>query len=89
MKQRKIPMRKCVVTKEQFPKKELIRIVKNKENEIFVDSTGKINGRGAYIQLNKKVIDKAKKSKILNKHLDIDVPEHIYEELYSLLNKGD
>lgn len=89
MKQKKIPMRKCVVTNERFPKKELIRIVKNKENEIFVDSTGKKNGRGAYIVLKKNVIDKAKKTKILNKHLEIDVPENIYEELYSLLNKGD
>ncbi len=88
MKQRKIPMRKCVVTNEKYPKKELIRIVKNKEDEVFVDLTGKKNGRGAYILLKKDIIEKAKKTKILNKQLEIEVPEHIYEELFSLLDKG-
>jgi predicted RNA-binding protein YlxR (DUF448 family) len=47
---RKIPMRKCVVTQERFPKKELIRIVKTPEGEIEIDPTGKKNGHGAYIQ---------------------------------------
>lgn len=89
MKTRKIPLRKCVVTNERLPKKELIRIVKNNENIVFVDPTGKKNGRGAYIQLKKEVIDKAKKTKVLNKHLEIEVPDTIYEELYSLLQKGE
>ena len=89
MKTRKIPMRKCVVTNERLPKKALIRIVKNKENEVFVDPTGKKNGRGAYIKLAKDVIDKAKKSKVLNKHLETEIPDNVYEDLYSLLNKGD
>ena len=47
---KKIPMRSCVVTKEKLPKKELLRIVKNNENKVFVDLTGKANGRGAYIK---------------------------------------
>ncbi len=89
MKQKKIPLRKCVVTNEQFPKKELIRIVKTSDNEVFVDPTGKKNGRGAYIQLKKDIIDKAKKTKILNKRLEIDLPENIYDDLYSLLNIGE
>lgn len=89
MKQKKIPLRKCVVTNEQFPKKELIRIVKTNDNEVFVDPTGKKNGRGAYIQLKKEVIDKAKKTKILNKRLEIEIPENIYDDLYSLLNIGE
>ncbi len=88
MKPRKIPMRKCVVTNENYPKKELIRIVKNNENEVFVDLTGKKNGRGAYILLRKDIVDKAKKTKVLNKHLETEVPETIYDELYALLNKG-
>ena len=50
MKKRKIPMRTCVVTLEKLPKQELIRIVKNKEGEIFVDPTSKANGRGVYIK---------------------------------------
>lgn len=88
MKQKKIPMRKCVVTNERFPKKELIRIVKNNENEVFVDPTGKKNGRGAYIQLKKEVIDKAKKTKILNRQLEVEVPEEIYDTLYQLLGES-
>lgn len=85
-KKRKIPLRKCVVTKEQFPKKELIRIVKNNENKVFVDLTGKQNGRGAYLKLSKKVIDIAKKSKIIDRQLEIKVPEEVYDELYQLVN---
>ena len=53
MKYKKIPMRMCVVTREKLPKKELIRIVKNKENEIFVDESGKQNGKGVYLKLDK------------------------------------
>lgn len=84
MKQRKIPMRKCVVTNENYPKKELIRIVRNKENEVFVDPTGKKNGRGAYLLLNKDVILKAKKTRVLDRHLEIEVPETIYDELLAM-----
>lgn len=47
---KKISLRRCVVTKEQLPKKELLRIVKNKEGKVFPDITGKANGRGAYIK---------------------------------------
>lgn len=47
---KKVPLRKCVATGEQLPKKELIRIVKNKEGEVSVDPTGKKNGRGAYLK---------------------------------------
>lgn len=85
MKERKIPLRTCVVTKMQYPKKELIRIVATKDKEVFVDSTGKKNGRGAYLLLDKKVIDEAKKTKALDKKLEIEINDSIYEELYSLL----
>ena len=47
---RKIPLRKCLATNEQLPKKELIRVVRNKEGQVFVDATGKMNGRGAYLK---------------------------------------
>ena len=49
MKKRKIPTRRCILTNEMFPKKDLLRIVKNKEGEISVDPTGKKAGRGAYV----------------------------------------
>jgi len=47
---RKIPMRKCVVTQEQLPKKELLRVVRTPEREVVVDLKGKMNGRGAYLK---------------------------------------
>ena len=69
MKNKKIPLRTCVVTKEKLEKKDLIRVVKNNENEVFVDLTGKANGRGAYIKKDIDVLNKARKSKILDKHI--------------------
>ena len=87
MNKRKVPLRKCVVTKEQLPKQQLVRIVKNKELGVLVDTKGKINGRGAYLKLDEKVILKAKKSNALRRHLDTEIPESIYEELLGLLNE--
>lgn len=82
---KKIPMRTCVVTKEKLPKRELIRIVRNKEGEVFVDQSGKLNGKGAYLKLDMEVIEKAKNSKVINKYLEIDVPDSIYDELLNLI----
>lgn len=87
MKQRKVPVRKCVVTKEQLPKQQLVRVVRNKELGVQVDTTGKLNGRGAYLKLSKAVILKAKKSNILGRHLETDVPEFIYDQLLELLDE--
>ena len=84
---KKIPERMCVITREKYPKKELIRVVKNKEGEVFVDTTGKANGRGAYLKKDIEVIEKAKKTKMLNKKLEIEIPDNIYEELINLIEK--
>lgn len=81
MKTKKIPMRTCVITKEKCPKGELIRVVRTPEGEVIVDKTGKANGRGAYLKKDLETIEKAKKTKQLNKHLEIDIPDSIYEEL--------
>lgn len=81
MKQKKIPMRTCVITKEKCPKQELIRVVRTPENKVIVDLTGKANGRGAYLKKDLETILKAQKSKQLNRHLEIDVPNEVYEEL--------
>jgi len=86
MKVKKIPMRTCVVTKEQCAKKELIRVVRNNEGVVSVDVTGKAPGRGAYLKLDKEVILKAKKTKALDNKLEVTVPDEIYEELLSLIN---
>ena len=74
-------MRKCIVTNERFDKKSLLRVVKTPEGNVIFDKTGKANGRGAYVSKSKAVIEKAKKSKVLNRHLEIEVPESVYEDL--------
>ena len=78
---KKVPLRKCVATLEQLPKKELIRVVRNKEGEVFVDPTGKLNGRGAYLKISLEAIDIAIKKGSLKRALEVDIPDSIYEEL--------
>ena len=84
MKQRKIPLRKCVITNEKLPKQELVRVVKNKEGLVKVDLSGKINGRGAYLKRDKTVFLKAQKTRKLDRHLECTVPEEIYTELLEI-----
>lgn len=81
MKQRKIPMRKCVVSGEMYPKKELVRIVRNKEGQIAIDPTGKMSGRGAYIALDPKVAKQAWKRHSLNRAFNTEVSDEFYQEL--------
>lgn len=83
---KKIPMRSCVVTKEKLPKRELLRIVKNNENKVFVDLTGKANGRGAYIKKELDVLKIAKEKKILEKHLEIVIDDSVYETIEKVIN---
>ena len=85
MKNKKIPMRMCSVTRERFPKSELLRIVKTPENTVCVDPTGKLNGHGMYIKKDLSVLDKAKKSKIISKSLECEVPDSVYEEISKLI----
>ena len=87
MKQKKIPMRTCVVSNEKLPKKELLRIVKTPENEIKIDETGKMNGRGAYIKKSLEVVDMAEKNKVLERHLECNIDKSVYEEIRNILNK--
>lgn len=84
---KKIPMRMCVVTRERYPKQELIRVVVNKEGIVNVDETGKMNGKGAYIKKDMDVLEKAKNNKILDKTLDVDITEDIYEELKRIIGE--
>ena len=85
MKQRKIPMRTCIVTKEKLPKMELIRVLRTPEGNVIIDESGKSNGRGAYLKKDLEVIAKAKKSKILNRILEVEVPDAIFDELEKVL----
>ena len=87
MKVRKIPLRTCVITKEKLPKQELLRIVKNNENQVFVDLTGKSNGRGAYIKKDLEVLNTLIKTKALEHHLETTIPDNIYDEIRSIIEK--
>lgn len=80
---KKIPMRTCIITGEKLPKKELIRVVRTPEGTVIVDESGKANGRGAYLKKDLDIFNKAEKSKILNRKLEVEVPSSIYEELRS------
>ena len=85
MKNRKIPMRSCVVTKEKLPKQELLRIVRTTDNLVVADVSGKINGRGAYIKKDIDVLDKAIKNKILERHLETTISNEVYEEIRKII----
>lgn len=87
MKPKKVPMRTCVVTKEQALKKDLIRVVRTPEGNIILDVTGKANGKGAYLKRDLEVVEKAKKSKALDRALAVSVPDDIYEELKKEIEK--
>ncbi len=82
---KKIPLRTCVVSKEKLDKRQLFRIVRNKEGEVFVDDTLKANGRGVYLKKDANIINKAKDKKMLDFHLGVKVSDEIYDELISKL----
>ncbi len=84
---KKIPMRTCVVSREKLPKKELIRVVRTPEGEVIIDETGRSNGRGAYLKKDREIIEQARKSKCLNKHLEIEVPDNIFDKLIELIGE--
>ena len=88
MKQKKIPMRSCVITKEKCPKMDLIRVVRTPEGSVVVDLTGKANGRGAYLKKSNEAIDIAIKKNSLGRALEVSIPETIYEELERIINLG-
>lgn len=89
MKQRKIPLRKCIGCNESKAKKELIRVVKNKENQINIDLTGKANGRGAYICNNAQCFKQVKSGKLLNRSLKSQVPDEVYDKLLEEVTKNE
>ena len=83
---KKIPMRRCLATNESFPKKELLRIVRTPEGEVKVDLTGKLNGKGAYLSRSSEALDIAKNKKVLDKALEVEIPEEVYEEISRIIN---
>lgn len=80
MANKKIPMRQCVGCGEMKAKKELIRVIKT-EDEVLLDTTGRKNGRGAYICANPECLKKARKSKGLERSLKVAIPDEVYDNL--------
>lgn len=81
MKEKKIPMRMCIACHEMKPKKEMLRIVKPKDGEVFIDFTGKAAGRGAYICDNSECIKKLRKARLLNKVFSAEIPQEVYDKI--------
>ena len=84
---KKIPMRMCVVTRERYQKQDLIRVVKDKYDNVFVDTTGKQNGKVAYIKKDISVLKKAKDNKILDRVLETNISNEIYDELEKIIGE--
>lgn len=82
--QKKVPVRKCVITQEMKPKKELIRVVRTPEQEVVIDLNGKMNGRGAYLSKDAAVIATAKKKRTLDHHLKVKTTDALYDELLEI-----
>ena len=86
---RKIPMRKCVATQEQLPKKELIRIVRTPEMEVKIDESGRMNGRGAYLKRSQEAVEIARKRKSLARSLECESPEEVYDQLMEMFKEDE
>ena len=84
-----IPQRTCMGCNSKKDKKDLIRIVKNNKNEISIDKTGKQDGRGAYICNNVQCLEKATKTKRLEKALGLKISDEIYSNLKNIINGGE
>ena len=81
MKQKKIPMCMCVGCREMKPKKELIRVVRQPSGQVMLDRTGKAAGRGAYVCPDSACLEKARKSKVLERTLEASIEPAVYEQL--------
>ena len=79
--QKKIPMRQCMGCRERKAKREMIRVVRLTDGNVSLDFSGKLNGRGAYICPDPECLQKARKSKSLERSLEVPIPEQVYERL--------
>ena len=84
-----IPQRTCIGCNEKKNKNEFIRIVKDNQNNISIDKTGKANGRGAYICDNIECLEKAIKNKKIEKSFKMVISNEVYENLRKLINKNE
>lgn len=79
-------MRKCLASGESVPKKDLLRIVRTPEGEAKVDTTGKLNGKGAYLKKSLEALEIAKKKNLLSRALEVNVDEEVYKEIEKVIN---
>ncbi|WP_261809292.1 RNase P modulator RnpM [Levilactobacillus humaensis] len=86
MKQRKVPLRKDIVTGEMAPKKQLVRVVRNQEQEVSIDPTGKQSGRGAYIALDVAVAKRAKAERTFDHVFDVKIGDQFYDDLIAYVD---
>ena len=86
MANKKIPMRQCVGCGQMKAKKEMVRVIKTPEEEIIIDTTGRKNGRGAYLCANPDCLKQARKSKGLERSLKTAIPQEVYDQLEKEMN---
>ena len=87
-KPKKIPLRRCLATGNQFPKKDLLRVVRTPEGNVVVDEKGKANGRGAYISKSLEAVEIARKKKVFDRELEVEVPVEVYDELKRIIGES-
>ena len=86
--QKKIPQRQCLGCRERKAKKEMIRVVRTTEGTVCLDFSGKLNGRGAYVCPNMECLKKAQKSRSLERCLEIEIPQEVYDRLTREMEVG-
>ena len=86
--QKKIPQRQCMGCRERKEKREMIRVVRTTEGEVRLDFSGKLNGRGAYVCPDPECLQKARKSKALERSLEVPIPEEVYDRLAHEMEGG-
>ena len=86
--QKKIPQRQCMGCRERKAKKELIRVVRTPEGAVCLDFSGKLNGRGSYLCPDPECLKKARKAKSLERSLEVEIPEEVYDRLEREMANG-
>ena len=86
--QKKIPQRQCMGCRERKAKKELIRVVRGTDGTVSLDFSGKLNGRGAYLCPDPACLKKAEKSKALERSLETEIPQEVYDRLTKEMGAG-
>ncbi len=86
--QKKIPQRQCMGCRERKAKKDMIRVVRTTEGTVSLDFSGKLNGRGAYVCPDMECLKKARKSRALERCLEIEIPQEVYDRLEREMEVG-